>query len=175
MQALIRSIWIPALLGGLMLLNLSCEKSDSGALERELYYAGQAEEALLEAVPIDSGAVVSLVGPVPTMARLYHHGQEYELIHLTVPDTTVGRIYLFFINDHPDLRYVHPVRYAWLNLTNGAFDTLRTDWWPSLETVPPDTMPFQLIAADVRENVLFYYGQGGGRGFPPSYLEQEGP
>ena len=164
----IRSLAMLTGLCGLILLHTSCSEKDhevavTGSLQQF------AEQALLQAIPIDSGIVVSFVGPVPPGTGLVNMETTLEHVSITVPNEP-GTFFLFFINDYPDTRYVHSVRYAWLNLNNEQFDVIDAQWWPRLETTPPDTTEFELIETNTLSGVIFYYGRGGGSGFPPAYL-----
>ncbi len=172
MLAFIRSLTILAGLCGLMLLCPSCSEDDGAAPSSDVQLARQAEQALLQAIHIESGAVVSFVGPVSPGTSLVNDEITLEYVSITVPNAP-GSYYLFFVNDHPDTRYVHAVRYAWLNLLNRHVETVDAQWWPRLQTTPPDTTEFELIAADTLAGVIFYYGRGGGQGFPPTYLDGE--
>jgi len=171
MTGFVRNQWIPLWLCGVMLLYTSCANSNhESATPSSVEMARQAEQALLEVIAIDSGAVVSFVGPVVPGTRLVAADSAMSETALTVPEIA-GRCYVFFVNDHPDMRYAHPVRYVWLNPITRAFESVDAEWWPRLDAWPlPDESEFELIETDWLSGVLFYYGHGGGLGFPPTYL-----
>ena len=171
MKADIRCLAILVGLFGLMLLNTSCSNDRDNA-PSEPQSQWQAAHALLESMTIESGAVVSFIGPMRPGSGLASASDISEHESLTVPEAEgTCCVYLFFVNDHPDTRYVHPVRYAWLNLRNGHFEQVDADWWPrAIEYPIPNPGEFELMASDTLSGVIFYYGRGGGAGFPPTYL-----
>ena len=171
MMAFIRSLAILAGLCGLMLLSTSCSE-DSDNPPSEPLPQWQTAQALLESMTIENGAVVSFIGPVRPGSVIGSANDGSEYVSLTVPEAEgTCCVYLFFINDHPDTRYVHAVRYAWLNLRNGHFEQVNASWWPrAIEYPVPNPGEFELMLSNTLSGVIFYYGRGGGAGFPPSYL-----
>lgn len=174
MTTFMRQVAVSAWLCGLMFLSLSCSDDNGSSPSDTLQMARQAEQKFLRAVSVESGAVVSFVGPVSPGTRLTTMSYATQYVSIAAP-ANGGIYYLFFINDHPDTRYAHSVRYAWLNLTNGHAETVAAEWWPYLDATPADNTEFQLIEADTLSGVIFYYGSGGGLGFPPAYLPAEQP
>ncbi len=177
MKALIRSTWVQAGLFGCLILLTSCSSDEHNATPAsDLDLARQAEQLLLQTIPIESGTatVVSFVGPVPPGTSLVSAYPNDDPARITVP-LRPGVHYLCFINKDPNLRYVHPVWYVWLNLTTRTTERVEARFYPKLESTPPDTTQFELIEADTLSGIIFYYGRGGGLGFPPAYLPEEGP
>jgi hypothetical protein len=160
-------------LSGLAFLCISCVDYENGdAPLPEMTPAQQAERALLQTMAIEPGALVSFVGPVEPRTILESAVSDSPDISIMVPwDEGPHCVYMFFVNDHPDQRYEHDVRYAWLNMNNRHFEQVGAHWWPRLSEWPiPSYTDFELIRADFVSGVTFYYGRGGGNGFPPTYL-----
>lgn len=176
MKVMNHSAWVLAGLFGCLILLTSCSDEQSGNPPSDLERARLAEQLLLQTIPIESGTttVVSFVGPVPPGTSLVSAYPNDDPARITVLPRP-GMHYLCFINRDPNMRYVHPVWYVWLNLTTRAAQQVEARFWPKLEATPPDTTEFELIEADTLSGVIFYYGRGGGLGFPQAYLYEVGP
>ena len=168
MQKIIRSCGMLMALLGLAFLYTSCDDGESVAPSEE-QMTRWAEERLLDALPIDSGVVVSFVGPVATGTGLCSACYLCDTAHIEAPHRP-GTYYLYFLNDHPRMRYVHPVRYACLDIRSRDLQAVDAHWWPRLNCTPPDETEFELIQTDTLSDVIFYYGRGGGISFPPGFL-----
>ncbi len=170
MNARIPALAMLILLCGLAFLNISCAKNAPPAAppsQDEVRNARLAEEALLKDISIQSGAVVSVVGPVEKDSKLISMRSAIVDHWLRVTDAPA---YLFFVNDHPEQQYPHDVRYAWVNLQNGHWGVVDASWWPKLDARPnPDESPFVVVDQITKDGVTFYYGRGGGSGLPESY------
>jgi hypothetical protein len=169
MKTVFKAFWMAA---GVVLLGLwtGCQSDDASpvVVKSAAESAREAEAVLLAQLPINRGAVVSFVGPVPLGSVLAEQGTT----RLTVPLDIPGSYYLFFVNDYPDQRYNHPVRYACVNPYLSLIEAAAGNYYPHLVTIASDSdRVFERIQTDTVAGVIFYYGRGGNAGFPAAYLQ----
>ncbi len=158
------------LLSGLTFLLVSCTQDDHTLSTSDMDLVHRAEYVLLQSMAIDTHAVVSVVGPVSSGDGLCHWVFESGPECLRIPDMIGGPFYLFYVNDHPEPGSVHEVRWAWMNLTTRQVEQKAEVECPYWLTFPADTTEFELVEIYRISGHTFYYGHGGGYGFPEGYL-----
>lgn len=153
---------LSVLLFGIILFSCIDENNDhsSTAFPEE---ARQAATMLLSNLSVSDLAEIFVVGPVApgTVIRERVADTTAPAITLTVPDTT-GPNYVFYVNDHPELGFSHPVRYAWISLDCGCVTVMSAQWSPIVIQPGIAPEPFHLIAAERINGKSFNYGTGSG-------------
>lgn len=132
----------------------------AGSLSEEVR---QAANILLSKLTVSPPSEVMVTGPVEpgTVMREIVVSDETP-VELTVPETA-GTYYLFFIDDEPQARYEHPVRYAWVELNTEQMQYVSANERPFIERPGKEPGPFVLQGAEVISDVHFMYmtGEGG--------------
>jgi len=127
--------------------------------------AEQTARTISSKISIPKTSIVFLIGPVKpgTILRESNPDDGQQAVELKVPGTS-GKYYVFFIDDQPDFKFAHPVRYAWLNLETGDHSVINASWQPVVEQPGVTPSPFELIDSYEISDVTFYFGEGGGVG-----------
>lgn len=83
--------------------------------------AKEAARQLLKSISIVHTSIVYFLGPVKpgTLIEENIQSQGEQIVQLEVPSES-GTYYVFYIDDKPLFKFVHPVRYAWINLETGG-------------------------------------------------------
>lgn len=130
--------------------------------------AKRAAEHLLQNISIPSTSIVHIVGPVKsgTLIEEEHPFKGEQIARLVVP-SGAGTYYVFYINDKPDFKFAHPVRYAWVNLDTGETRSVDAEWWPKISE--PGMLPihFKHSSSGVVNDVLFIFSERGEEGENP--------
>jgi hypothetical protein len=123
--------------------------------------AEQAAEALYSILGdgINETSQVYVIGPVEPGTVIRENtpinDDEWEIARLEVPYTC----FVFFIDDKPEFRFVHPVRYAWIDLPTGDYDVIQASLRPVIEDeygVPHTIKPG---GSGVVHNIKTIYGE----------------
>lgn len=164
-------LFVSSIILGSGLLIKGCSSGGDGAIPTEEIEelpteVQQAASTLMSSVSIDSAAPVIVVGPVPIGTLLQENlpeGHTSTAVELEVPSSS-GTYYVFFIDDNPDFKFVHSVRYAWVNLDDGSSDVAEASF-PMIIQRPGETpQPFTYSASGTVNNVTFAYATGDGAG-----------
>ena len=125
----------------------------------------QAARIISSKISIPRTSVAFFLGPVKpgTILREDSPDDGQPAVELIVPSTS-GKYYVFFIDDQPDFKFAHPVRYAWLNLETGDHSVIDASWQPVVEQAGVTPSPFELIDSYEILDVTFYFGEGSGVG-----------
>ena len=127
--------------------------------------AKRAAERLLQNVSVPSTSIVHIVGPVkPGTLIEEEHPFKGEQIARLVVLSGPGTYYVFYINDKPDFKFAHPVRYAWVNLDTGETRSVDAEWWPKISE--PGMLPIQFkhSSSGMVNDVLFIFSERGREG-----------
>lgn len=102
--------------------------------------------------PVAAGTVLSEARPT---------NDTEEAVTLTVP-STAGTYYVFFIDDNPELKYAHPVRFAYVNQDDGTTQSVDAKY-PMLITPPGESAddPYVFSATGTVNDVQFNYAERG--------------
>ncbi|MBI4208857.1 MAG: caspase family protein [Deltaproteobacteria bacterium] len=174
--------WIPfilMLMGGFLSVGLftkgcASDSSDEGdgneenALEDLSTEVQQAASLLLEDMTIETTAKVIVVGPVPSGTLLQENlpeGHTDTAVELEVPSSS-GTYYTFFIDDNPDFKFAHVVRYAWLNVDDGSSDVAEASFPMIIQRPGEAPQPFSYSASGTVGDVTFDFASGDGAGDP---------
>lgn len=122
----------------------------------------QAANILLSKLTVSPPSEVMVIGPVEPGTVMQEIIASDEMpVELTVPETA-GTYYLFFIDDMPQARYEHPVRYAWVELNSKQVQYVSANERPFIERPGKEPGPFVLQGAEVISDVHFTYITGEG-------------
>ena len=128
--------------------------------------ARQAAETLLSSVSVPTTSMVVFVGPVePGTIIREPPGEGRQPVELHVPDTT-GTYYAFSIDDAPNTKYMHPMRYAYVNLDTGEVNSVNASYPMAIYRPNRERTPFEMISLEEIEGVMFFFlkGDGGAAG-----------
>lgn len=154
-----------ALICTLTIWMVACEKDQVFPTNnQDLSGYQEAARFLLSRIAIGSTSEVTIYGPFDRDVTM-----EEEIID---PDTTHAILhvphgaFLFFIDDEPELRFGHPVRYAWANPGLNTYEVLDAQWYPEITGIDlPFTTDEDVIS--FREGgVSFTRKKGNGKASP---------
>lgn len=126
----------------------------------------KAAKILSDKISIPETSKVLFVGPVGPGAVLRENRpiDDQEPVELEIPDAS-GTYYAFYIDDMPGFRFVHDVRYAWVNVETEEYFVVNALWEPLILEPGVTPAPFGLICAYKIKGVDYRYGEGGGKGY----------
>lgn len=125
-----------------------------------------AAQILLSNISVATSAEVIVVGPVPAATVLKENRSSNDtatVATLTLPATS-GTYYAFFIDDHPDQKHGHAVRYAWVNTTDRTAQAVDAQYPMRLEEPGTTARPYSYASSGTVEGILFQYATGHGEG-----------
>lgn len=142
------------------------EGEDTDTLSDLPAEAQSAAQALLNSVSIATTAKVIMVGPVPAGTILKENLPQNHTATaktLTLPSGT-STYYAFFIDDNPELKMTHAVRFAYVNVADGSVETLDAAYPLLLERPGVTKEPFSYSATGTVDNITFDLATGDGAG-----------
>lgn len=124
--------------------------------------AKKAARQLLKSISIPPTAIVYFLGPVRpgTLIEEDLPPHDEQIVRLEVPSGP-GTYYVFYIDDEPDFRFAHPVRYAWVNLETGEVRSVDAEWWPEISEPGMPPIKIKPSGYSTVNDVLFIFGERG--------------
>jgi hypothetical protein len=118
-----------------------------------------AAEQLLQSVSITSKSIVYFVGPVKpgTLIEEEYPFKGKQITRLEVP-LGPGNYYVFYIDDGPEFKFAHSVRYAWANLETHEVRSAGAEWWPKVSEPGMLPLQFKPSSSGTLGNVRFVFG-----------------
>jgi len=124
--------------------------------------AKEAVRQLLKSISILHTSIVYFLGPVRsgTLIEESLPSQGEQIVQLVVPSEP-GTYYVFYIDDNPEFKFVHPVRYAWVNLETGEARSVDAQWPPKFSEPGMPPLKIKPFSYSIVNDVLFIFGERG--------------
>ncbi|MCK4827165.1 caspase family protein, partial [bacterium] len=149
-----------------VILAVSAGLVDCGGEELPTEAPGSEEIALrfLEKVAVTPSSLVYVFGPVePGTVVREDAPLNATAVELEVPEA-LGTNYVFVIDDMPDYKFAHPMRYVWMEYERGETEVVDASWWPVILEPETEPSPFEFISVLEIQDIQFIAGKGSGGG-----------
>ena len=124
-------------------------------------FSEEAAQKFLEKIQVSKNSIIYVFGPVKPGTAILEGAPGGTTLEVPQMHRTY---YVFIIDDMPNYKFAHPMRYAWMEFETGNVQVARASWRPVILEPETTPAPFKFTSFLKIDGMKFIKGEGGGVG-----------